>query len=1663
MADKPFIISKDLQVGDGSAAGTTDALLRVDDTNNRVGINTPTPTGTLDVTVSSSGDRGLIVRSVSSQTTKSFEILGANGSGVFSIDPSGSVYFAPWSGTQTSSIKYDASSNGLVFTGSGTSANPIELNVLSDSTLSFEGTAGQLFSVADGLSSGTIFAVSDISGMPSLEIDASGLIKLGEFDGFVGVGTSQTYGQYSGKMEINYPSGYKGLIVRPGSAEIRNALDVQNASSGTVFSVDPYGATVIDLTTSTTSKGLIIQAAASQSVNLQEWQNSSSTVLASVNQEGRFSGVSYNASSGVILQAATPASTTNTLYNVGGSLYFNGSAVGGSISTLTFGSGLSGSTSSTFDGTSAVTVNLGGTGTLTRLNFSGDTYIYTTNSIYIGYEAGKDTVDGFTNVGIGYSAMGNDGTQAPSGYNNIGIGWSAGNGQRGDGNVYIGSAAGLYNEGSNNLEIIQGTDYNKTIIGNYNGPFSNKLNLGSVIVGDTSSKRLAIGNVSSSNLSPNSTIEILPSGASTKSLILKGTVSYATNFLEVQNSSSTANLYIDQNYNLVTTGNVVANSGAFNVLDLTPIPDTNYPAYQEGLVFYDDENKSLTVYNDEADISLQLGQETYLRVRNDSGSGILNGQLVYISGSQGTHPQVGLAIANCVYKSQAVGMATHDIEDNSFGYVTTYGIVRGLDTSGYGSGLPVYLSPTVSGGYTLTAPEPPYFNVHIGHIIRGDSASNGSILIEMESPKFAGLDVTTISGNINISGIPFYSVSGCAGVAMVTDPSFYYDSGNNKLVVPTGQVTEIRSSDTNVRFLGSGTTALPSTLTRSVIAGYNNQPSPRLATDSVYLGSYAGSYASGQGNVGIGIYANAGSTFGGSSGSGNYNTYIGYYAGATNNGSNNLVLNIGSNPPLHFGLATSYSDKIEIAKTIVGDSSTRRLAIGNVSSSNFSPNAVLEVLPSTTTTKGVIVKGYAGQAVNLLEIQNSSSTRLNTVDSAGKVGIITQTPTGTLDITAVTNSTKGLIVRSATNQSANLVEVLTSSGTNLFSISNNGAIYQSFNRGLGNFVIGDANTFSNTGGGTGEYNIAFGNQALQYGYNNASYTVAIGHQAQFGGGTHNVAIGHQASYASDITASYYGVAIGATSRIYHASTGNVAIGYNAVVQSNSHYNVVVGYQAGEGYGYNPTNNCVFIGYRVFRYFGLNTSRAIAIGSEAALVGGGAQIDITDSVIVGASAGQTTRSGIRNSYIGNYSGRNIHDGSGNVGLGYDAGTATTYIASTGCFNTSIGYSAKRLANVSNSITIGANALATQSGQLVIGSSTNKVGTSDGTGEQSVSSATPSGVSKLLQATINGSTYQIPLLPSGATDLYIPPTLSGGASGYIPIWDSASSLTYDSSLAYSTSGKYFTYTGTGVSANPMKMKILDDSTLSFESTDGQLFSISDGLQSGRIFAVNDISGMPFIEVDASGLVKIAEYDGVVGIGTSQTYGQYSGKVEITYPSGLGGLISRPASGAPGNALEVQTFSSGTVFTVSQSGTISSTLQGQTAKGLVVKAGTSQTANLIELQDSAGTPVLTISPSGSISGAIAPGIITTSSSPYSLTDAHHGKIVEYTGTSSGTFNIGTITVPGWNCMLVNLESGILVGANGNTLYSPDNMSGTRTKYSSLSLYYRGSNTFVLAGDLA
>lgn len=127
--------------------------------------------------------------------------------------------------------------------------------------------------------------------------------------------------------------------------------------------------------------------------------------------------------------------------------------------------------------------------------------------------------------------------------------------------------------------------------------------------------------------------------------------------------------------------------------------------------------------------TLQIGQEQVVRVRNTSGSPMTDGQVVYISDVTGDIPVVSLASNTTATADKVIGMVTEPIAVNGFGFVTTFGQVRGINTNGIAPNTILWLGAT-PGTFTTTEPVAPAAKVVIGYVIKSN-ASTGSAFISI--------------------------------------------------------------------------------------------------------------------------------------------------------------------------------------------------------------------------------------------------------------------------------------------------------------------------------------------------------------------------------------------------------------------------------------------------------------------------------------------------------------------------------------------------------------------------------------------------------------------------------------------------------------------------------------------------------------------------------------------------------------------------------------------------------------------------------------------------------------------------------------------------------------------------------------------------------------------
>lgn len=130
------------------------------------------------------------------------------------------------------------------------------------------------------------------------------------------------------------------------------------------------------------------------------------------------------------------------------------------------------------------------------------------------------------------------------------------------------------------------------------------------------------------------------------------------------------------------------------------------------------------------DVVQQVGEETYARVANTTGSTLTKGTVVGFAGATSEALLVSKYIADGTTPSlYLLGVMAHDLPDTGQkGYCTTWGFVSGIDTSAFTAGDILYASATTAGALTKTKPTAPNNVLPVAACITSD-AVNGVIFV----------------------------------------------------------------------------------------------------------------------------------------------------------------------------------------------------------------------------------------------------------------------------------------------------------------------------------------------------------------------------------------------------------------------------------------------------------------------------------------------------------------------------------------------------------------------------------------------------------------------------------------------------------------------------------------------------------------------------------------------------------------------------------------------------------------------------------------------------------------------------------------------------------------------------------------------------------------------
>jgi hypothetical protein len=219
-------------------------------------------------------------------------------------------------------VKSGITTANITFNNKTVNSN-LQISYLQSNVLSFSGSSGQLFSIADTMT-GTIFAVNDISGVPSIEVYDTGDVRLAETFGNVLIGSATNPSNV--KLYVNGAVGITGAIYANGSVGTSGQVLTSNAngifwsSVATAASINLVQSNLTSLTTSVnTIKANVNSVQSNVATAVTNINTVQSNVTNITNGTTAFTGVTTTFNRNVVVSGNVTigTNTSNTLIIVG--------------------------------------------------------------------------------------------------------------------------------------------------------------------------------------------------------------------------------------------------------------------------------------------------------------------------------------------------------------------------------------------------------------------------------------------------------------------------------------------------------------------------------------------------------------------------------------------------------------------------------------------------------------------------------------------------------------------------------------------------------------------------------------------------------------------------------------------------------------------------------------------------------------------------------------------------------------------------------------------------------------------------------------------------------------------------------------------------------------------------------------------------------------------------------------------------------------------------------------------------------------------------------------------------------------------------------------------------------------------------------------------------
>jgi hypothetical protein len=331
--------------------------------------------------------------------------------------------------------------------------------------------------------------------------------------------------------------------------------------------------------------------------------------------------------------------------------------------------------------------------------------------------------------------------------------------------------------------------------------------------------------------------------------------------IDVNDTFVTGFTYNDNNTFTITRNDGVDITSSINTVSALTV--TNYidyttgtkPSAISGRTYFDRDENALSYFPETPanDVTINIGQESVIRVHNNTGVQINNGEVCHITSEEPSVngvPSVVLAIATGSTTTGSrylvSGVATHDIPNGTEGFITSFGLVRDLNITGVTEGTEIYLSESTPGAFRYTAPDTEFRRSVVGYVVT-TGATTGKILVAISNEVgFSELSESLLSvvtennastgtrdgGEITINGGDNTLFDISSGSGIIVDN---YTDANNPTITNvvwgnlTGNtVTNLTADTGSYIFLNSSL--------NTVQFGISNPPTEADFRDNIFLG-----------------------------------------------------------------------------------------------------------------------------------------------------------------------------------------------------------------------------------------------------------------------------------------------------------------------------------------------------------------------------------------------------------------------------------------------------------------------------------------------------------------------------------------------------------------------------------------------------------------------------------------------------------------------------------------------------------------------------------------------------------------------------------------------------------------------------------------------------------